>query len=106
MSNPAEDRCQCVGGISKAVALSAGPVPFLSSSPGRVCLFVSSDPTTRVTISDDPNVTDLAGVVLHPGNAPLRLRQADLGNWVNKQLWAIVAGAGTATIGVTEIVQP
>lgn len=57
-----------------------------------------------ITISNDPNVTDGAGLTIYVGAPPVLFDRATFGDLVTQPWYAKLNGAATRSIGVVEAV--
>ena len=78
------------------------PTLLCGNALTRVALIISAPLATRITLSENPNVTDLQGIVLFPGQNPLTLDIKQVGNVVTRRLYA-VAQTGAENIGFIEV---
>lgn len=94
MNNPAAPSNQHAETITVAVSKPVGAV----NSRTAVTLAAI---TSTVFVSTDPGVTVATGLPIIPGMQPFTLCQCHGGDWVKKQLFALVA-VGTGTLVVVE----
>ena len=86
---------------STVVNVLTTPTLLVGDSFQRVAIVLSCPATTRITISEDPNVTDLNGIVLFPNGYPLILDIQQVGNLVTRRLYA-VSQTAPQTLGFAE----
>lgn len=92
-------------GSEQTVAVATTSGLFLGANPNRVALTISSPKAKEVTISaQDPAVLG-AGLTLQPGTDPAQLTLETVGDWLQRNLFAI-ADTSAETLGIVEVLCP
>ncbi len=91
------------GVYTKVVNVGTSATELTGESPMRMTLIVSCPASTRITISQDPNVTDANGIILNNGGGPLVLDIQRHGSIVTRRLFA-VSQTSAQNVGVTEVI--
>jgi hypothetical protein len=91
-----------ISGVAGSFVASNTALQFLAGNPQRRTLRLSCGATNRMTVSDNSNVTDLAGLVLPAGGTSIELLYEDYGLWLCKPLY-VVTNTGNETLGFIAI---
>ena len=90
------------GVATRSVNIGTTPTMFVGDSLQRTALLISAPSATRITLSEDPNVTDLNGIVLYANTNPLILDIKSVGNIVTRRLYA-VSQTNAQVVGFVEV---
>ena len=95
----------------RVVSVTNAPTQLCTNAPKRIALIISSltpidaaRAQNRLTISSDPNVADLGGLVIWGGTTPFKLDVQKYGQIVTTNLFVISDNAA-ASVGVCEVFQ-
>ena len=84
------------------VNVKTTPTMLVGDSLQRVAIIVSAPALTRITLSEDPNVIDLNGIVLYASGMPLILDIKQVGNVITRRLFA-VSQTSPQNVGFIEV---
>ena len=93
------------GVATRSVTVGTTATAFVGDSLQRVGLIISAPSATRITLSEDPNVTDLNGIALYASGTPLLLDIKQVGNVVTRRLFA-VSQTASQVVGFVEVFLP
>ncbi len=91
------------GVVSSKISLSTTPTVITEQLRARMTLVLSAPLAGRVSIGQDPNISDGEGITIPSGVGPVRLNVEQDGELVQRRLYGVL-NTGTSTMAVTEVI--